>query len=282
MSLQFRNVSFAYPSAATPAVRDITLDVEPGKVTWLFGPLGAGSSTLLLLAGGHAPLLTGGERSGTVRLLDLDPGISESRTLLAGRVAFVTAQPQLQLSGLAETVADEVAFAPANLGWPRERIEARTASALERAGVAHLAARDPTRLSGGELQRVIIAAMLVLSPDIWLLDEPASALDPAARVDAYGLFREEARRGATVLIASEDADGVLPIADRVVVLDAGRVALDGLPGEVLATDACWRTGAGCTDIGELWRAASAHYPSMGTGPVPLTLEAALARLGAAR
>jgi energy-coupling factor transporter ATP-binding protein EcfA2 len=281
VTLRFRDLSFSYPGADAPALRGLTLDVEKGKVTWLFGPLGAGSSTLLLVAGGHAPLLTGGARSGEVSLLGTDPGTVESRERLAGRVAFVSAQPHLQLSGLAETVADEVAFAPANLGWPRERIEFEVRQALERMAVGHLAERDPGELSGGELQRVVIAAMLVLRPEAWLLDEPASALDPEARVLAYDLFEDEAERGATVLLASEDADGVLPIADRLVVLREGSIALDGRPTEVLASDACWATGAGSTAIGELWRAGMKVCPPMAGGTVPLTFNQALARVGVA-
>lgn len=279
MTIRFDGVTFTYPGTADPALRDLSFGFRRGEVTWLFGPLGAGSSTLLLLAGGFAPFLTGGERRGSVRALDLDPGDATSRVALAGRTAYVSAQPHLQLSGLAETVFEEVAFAPANLGWTRERIAAAVPHALARVNAGHLASRAPSELSGGELQRVVIAAMLVLKPEIWLLDEPASALDPAARAAAYALFREESRRGATVVIATEDADGALEVADRIVVLDRGRVAFDGVPAEVLASDACWLLGAGSTSVGDLWRAAMEQAPTMARGGVPLTVDAALARAG---
>lgn len=282
MSLRFESVTFTYPGAAESALRDLTLAVEPGRVTWLFGALGAGTTTALLVAAGFAPTLTGGRRKGDVRALGLDPGAPASRVPLAGRVAYVSAQPHLQLSGLAETVWDEVAFAAANLAWPRERIEREVPRALERMRVTHLADRIPSELSGGELQRVVIAAMLVLAPDLWLLDEPASALDPAARAAAYEVFAEEARRGGTVLLASEDADGVLPIADRIVVLHNGSVALEGPPAQVLSSDACWLLGAGSTAVGELWRAATERAPAMSRGEVPLTVDGALARIGSAR
>lgn len=279
VSVRFESVSFTYPGSTQPALRDLTLTIEAGRVTWLFGPLGAGTSTALLVAAGFAPTLTGGHCKGTVRTLGVDPGAPPSRVALAGRVAYVSAQPHLQLSGLAETVWDEVAFAAANLAWPQDRIEREVARALERTGVGHLAARVPSELSGGELQRVVIAAMLVLAPDLWLLDEPASALDPMARAAAYTLFAEEAKRGAMVLIASEDADGVLPVADRIVVMQNGAVALDGMPQEILSSDACWLLGAGSTGVGELWRAAMERQPAMARGQVPLTTDAALSRIG---
>lgn len=278
MTVRFDDVSFTYPGAAGPALRDLTLAFEAGQVTWLFGRLGAGASTLLLVSGGLAPALTGGERSGSVRIGTVDPGDVASRAALAGRIAYVSAQPHLQLSGLAETVFAEVAFAPANLGWTRERIEAEVHRALARVDAGHLVDRVPGELSGGELQRVVLAAMLVLAPAVWLLDEPASALDPAARAGAYALFREEARRGAVVIIATEDADGALEVADRIIVLDQGQVAFDGVPGSVLAGDACWSLGVGSTTVGELWRAAMARTPAMARGGVPLTLTAAAARV----
>ena len=278
MTVRFDGVSFSYPGAAEPALRELSLSLEAGQVTWLFGRLGAGASTLLLVSGGLAPVLTGGERKGSVRIGAADPGDVASRAAFAGRIAYVSAQPHLQLSGLAETVFAEVAFAPANLGWARERIEAEVRRALARVDAGHLVDRVPGELSGGELQRVVLAAMLVLAPEVWLLDEPASALDPAARAGAYALIREEARRGAVVIIATEDADGVLDVADRIIVLDRGRVAFDGVPEEVLASDACWREGVGSTTVGELWRAAMERTPAMARGGVPLTLATATARV----
>ncbi|HEV2290795.1 MAG TPA: ABC transporter ATP-binding protein [Gemmatimonadales bacterium] len=278
MTVRFDGVSFTYPGSAVPALRDLSLTLAAGEVTWLFGKLGAGSSTALLVAGGFAPILTGGERRGSVRVGGLDPGDPATRAALAGRIAYVSAQPHLQLSGLAETVFEEVAFAPANLGWSQARIREAVPQALARIGAGHLAERVPTELSGGELQRVVIAAMLVLAPEVWLLDEPASALDPGARAAAYGLFREEARRGAAVILATEDADGALEAADRIVVLEHGAVAQDGDPAAVLASDACWLLGAGSTTIGELWRAAMDRTPAMARGSVPLTLGAAVQRV----
>lgn len=278
MTVRFDGVSFTYPGAAEPALRELSMSFEVGQVTWLFGRLGAGASTLLLVSGGFAPVLTGGERKGSVRIGAADPGDVASRAALAGRIAYVSAQPHLQLSGLAETVFAEVAFAPANLGWARERIETEVRRALARVDAGQLADRVPGELSGGELQRVVLAAMLVLTPEVWLLDEPASALDPAARAGAYALIREEARRGAAVIIATEDADGVLDVADRIIVLDRGRVAFDGVPGEVLASDASWREGVGSTTVGELWRAAMERTPKMARGGVPLTLTTATARV----
>ncbi len=278
-ALEFTRVTFRYP-ASRQVLRDVTLHAGAGQVTWLFGPLGAGASTVLLVAAGLAPSLTGGTLEGEVRVLGIAPQGQAGRAALQGRVAYVTAMPYLQLSGMAESVFDEVAFAPANLGWSRERIWEAVPAALERLEVAHLADRAPEQLSGGELQRVVIAAMLVLRPEVWLLDEPSSALDAVGRRTVEGLIRAEAQRGAAVLIATEDAELGLTVADEAILLDDGSTIARGAPAELLGTELMWEIGAGSTTVAELARAAKqlASVPSAQLmPPYPLTLDAAVER-----
>jgi len=265
------DVGFTYPGEPTAALTQCSLSAAAGAITWLTGALGAGTSTALLVAAGLAPRHTGGERVGQVRTLGLDPAASSAAAVLGGRVALVLSSPATQLSGIAETVAQEVAFAPANLGWPRSRIHEGVARALAALGIAHLAGRDPGTLSGGEMQRTVIAAMLVLEPELWLLDEPASALDAAGRTLVHDLLRAEAARGAAVVIASEDTDGLAAVADRLVVFGAGRPVLDGRPELVLRGDPLWDAGAASTTIAALSRAAGL------TAPRPLTVDEGVAR-----
>ncbi|MFZ5625087.1 MAG: energy-coupling factor ABC transporter ATP-binding protein [Gemmatimonadota bacterium] len=281
-AVQLERVSFQYPTADHPALRAVSLDLESARVTWFLGRLGAGCSTLLQVIGGLAPRHTGGRLEGRVSTLGVDTVDPRAPALLAGRIGYVTASPLLQLSGVAATVWEEVAFAPANLGWPIETIRDSVGRALDRLGVAHLSARDPATLSGGELQRVVFAAMLALEPELWLLDEPASALDLESRDRVYALLCEEAARGATVLIASEDADALVAVADRLVVLDQGAVVLDGPPHDLLAGEEIWRVGPGSTSVAELARGAAERVPSPRTAaPWPVTVEEAVRRWGEA-
>lgn len=240
-ALAFRDVGFTYPLASRPALDGLTLELRAGEVTWITGALGAGCSTLLLVAAGFAPRLTGGTRRGEVRALDTDPATASEALL--GRIAYVSASPAAQLSGVAETVFEEVAFGPANLAWPRERIGTAVDAALARLGLTHLAARDPATLSGGELQRTVLAALLALTPGLWLLDEPASALDAPSTARVRALLREEAARGAGVVVVTEDPEFGLGVADRLVVVRDGRVALDGTPDALLRGAEFWDAGA---------------------------------------
>ncbi|HWA40014.1 MAG TPA: energy-coupling factor ABC transporter ATP-binding protein [Gemmatimonadales bacterium] len=278
-AIALTRVSFRYPGSG-PVLREVTFEVQKGQVSWLFGPLGAGASTVLLAAAGLAPGLTGGTLDGELRVLGEDPQTREGRARLQGRVAYVTAMPYLQLSGMAESVYDEVAFTPANLGWARERIAQAVPAALERLGVAHLSDRVPEQLSGGELQRVVIAAMLVLQPEVWLLDEPTSALDTAGRRAVASLMRAEARRGASILLATEEAELGVAVADETILLDEGSAVARGTPASLLGTELMWEMGAGSTHVAELARAARAlagPTPGRLAPPYPLTVEAATER-----
>lgn len=280
-ALLLDQVTLRYGDSDTaPALADVSLEIDAGRITWLFGSLGAGCSSLLLVSAGLAPRHTGGTLAGTVRALAADPHDGAGRHALAGKIGYVTPTPGVQLSGVAATVWEEVAFAPANLGWPIERIRAAVAGALSRLGIGHLATRNPAALSGGELQRVVIAAMLVLSPGLWLLDEPASALDRAGRSALAGVLRAEADRGAAVVIASEDAGAMVTLADRLLVLEQGRIALDGAPRDLLAGEALWQHAAGSTPIAGLARSAAALCevaPASLEPPYPLTVDEGVAR-----
>jgi energy-coupling factor transporter ATP-binding protein EcfA2 len=242
-------VTFAYPGRPAPALREVTVALEAGVVAGVTGPVGAGCSTLLLVAGGFAPRLTGGALTGV-------------RRLEAASVGIVFSTPWTQLSGLATTVRAEVAFGPAASGKPRDAVAAAVARALADLGVAHLADRDPTTLSGGELQRVIVASVLAMGPELLVLDDPAAELDPAAADALFALLPAVARRGAAVLVASPDLERLARSADRVLVLGGGRVLRDGAPAQVLDD----------TDVARIASAAGC------AAPLPLDVGAAVARL----
>jgi energy-coupling factor transporter ATP-binding protein EcfA2 len=226
-------VTFTYPGAGRAALDGVSLEVATGEVVVIAGAAGAGASTLLLVATGLAPRLVGGRLDGV-------------RRIEARRCGIVFARPWTQLTGLCATVQGEVAFGPASRGLPREAVLAAAARAMERLGIAHLAERDPTHLSGGELQRVVVAATLALEPDLLALDDPAAELDPAAADALYALLPSLAADGMAVLLATPNLERAAGVATRAVALDGGRVVADAFPADVLQTEvAAIARAAGC-------------------------------------
>jgi energy-coupling factor transporter ATP-binding protein EcfA2 len=268
VSVQLERVSFRYPGAAFDALREVTFECAPGCVHLVTGPLGAGCSTLLQVIAGLAPHVTGGSRSGSVVTLGRDPAGSE-RHDLAGRIGLLLPTPWTQLSGMAYTVAEEVAFGPANLGWDRERIRQAVDEALRLVALERVAARDPRTLSGGELQRVMFAAVIAMDPEVCLLDEPAMELDPAGAEALYAHLPVLARE-RTVILATTDLDRAVSAAGRVILLDGGAVIGDGNPAEILGTPRAVETGA-TTTVARIASLAGADLT------YPLTVAAAVER-----
>jgi energy-coupling factor transport system ATP-binding protein len=259
IALTLERVTFHYPATPEPALLDLSLDVRAGEVVALIGAMGAGASTLLLVAAGLAPRVVGGALTGRVHR--------------DGRPALLLPTPWTQVSGMAFTVWDEVAFGPANLGWPRERISASVERALTRVDVAHLRDRDPATLSGGELQRAILAGVLAMEPDLLLLDEPTAELDPSGAELVWRLLHELARGGTAILVATSDLDPLPESVDRVVWLAHGTVRRDGAVREVLADSDLWGLAApGSTAVAGVWH--QAQLP----GPAPLTVADVVARM----
>ena len=213
------DLSYAYPAAAS-ALEDVSLELEPGEVVALLGPSGSGKSTLLRALAGLVPHFHGGRFTGRVVVTGLDTR-SARPAQLAGTVASVFQDPEDQV--VMTIVANEVAFGLENLGvspadiWPRVELALGSVDAL------HLWGRKTVELSGGELQRVCLAAALALEPQLLLLDEPTSQLDP----EAAALFLAAVERlGATVVLSEHRVARALELATRVVFVDEGRIVLD--------------------------------------------------------
>jgi cobalt/nickel transport system ATP-binding protein len=219
--LDVRGVAYAYPGGHQ-ALFGVDLHVHPGERVALLGPNGAGKTTLVLHLNG---ILTPG--AGTVAVSGLpvtDANLLEVRR----RVGIVFQDPDDQL--FMPTVRDDVAFGPANLGLRGAELDARVVEALSAVGVADLADRAPHHLSFGQRRRVAIATVLAMRPEILVLDEPSSNLDPASRRELAAILRS---LDVTVLMVTHDLPYAVELCQRAVVLSEGVVVADGATREVL-------------------------------------------------
>jgi energy-coupling factor transport system ATP-binding protein len=206
------------------ALRGVSLAVEPDEVLGIIGGTGSGKSTLVQ----HLNLLL--EPTGGRVLVDGVDARTLRRSELRRRVGLVFQFPEAAL--FAPTVAEDVAFAPRRLGMDEDEVRQRVRQTLELLGAGHLEQRSPFALSGGEKRRVAIAGVLAMAPEVLVLDEPAAGLDPATREDLLGVVRALGDGGTSVVLVSHDLDEVAEVADRVCVLEEGRVRAVGTPEEV--------------------------------------------------
>jgi energy-coupling factor transporter ATP-binding protein EcfA2 len=221
-ALEIGGLSFHYPDG-TEALRGVDLRVAPGETVGLVGPNGAGKSTLALQVVGFLH-----PSAGSVRVFGTEVGHPTLREVRR-RVGFLFQNPDDQL--FMPTLFDDVAFGPLNLGLPEDEVRRRAHDALAAVGLAGHGAKFPGHLSGGQKRSAALAGVLAMGPELLLLDEPSSNLDPAGR---RALIRQLAALPQAKLIAAHDLEMVLDLCPRVVVLEAGRVAADGPALEILA------------------------------------------------
>ena len=223
--VDIQGLGFAYPDG-TVALSDVELHIHRGERVALLGPNGAGKTTLILHMNGiHLP------QTGTVAVSGL-PVRHDNLIDIRRRVGIVFQDPDDQL--FMPTVREDVAFGPANLGLKGRDLDERVEQALATVEVADLADRPPNHLSFGQKRRVAIAGVMAMAPEILILDEPTSNLDPASRVDLTGVLDE---LDVTQLIVTHDLLYALEICERSVILDAGRIVADGPTRDVLGDEA---------------------------------------------
>ena len=273
-AVDIRKLTYTYPAAIAPALQDVDLQVPEGQFCALIGANGAGKSTLCYAIAGFVPHFYNGELRGSVQVAGIDvPSASLAR--LAGTVGLVFANPFNQISGARFTVRDEVAFGLENLGVPRSEMLVRTNEILAMAGLEHIAGRSPYALSGGQQQRVALAAVMVMRPQVLVLDEPTSQLDPTGTREVFEALAALAGQShITVVLAEHKLEPIAAHADRVVVLAQGRIVADGSPANVLSSPDLERYGLLPTRYTQAARLAVARGLAQPAERLPVTLDEA--------
>ena len=248
--IEVEGLRFTYSGSRRPALDGIDLSIRKGEFVILTGPSGCGKTTFCRCLNGLIPHFYPGDFEGRVVVAGLDTREHEIWEL-AQHVGLVFQNPENQLFCL--TVEADVAFGPENLGLPREEIRERVEWALKATGMWELRHRAPHELSGGQQQRAAIASVLAMRPEVLVLDEPTSFLDPAGAAELFSLISElNERYGITVILVEHRLDMASAFADRIVIMDKGRVALDGPPGDVLTDPRAPKLGIGIPKVVRLY------------------------------
>ncbi|MFP5308715.1 MAG: energy-coupling factor ABC transporter ATP-binding protein [Actinomycetes bacterium] len=224
-TIALEGLRFAYPDG-TEALSGVDLHVHPGERVAVLGPNGAGKTTMALHLNGIHRATAGSIHVSGLELTDAN--LTEIRR----RVGLVFQDPDDQL--FMPTVREDVAFGPANLGITGHDLEHRVEEALEAVGMAAAIGRAPHHLSGGERRRVAVATVLSMHPDVLVLDEPTSNLDPASRRELTEVLRS---LEVTQLVITHDLPFALELCERAIVVNGGRVVADGPTADILADDA---------------------------------------------
>lgn len=271
--VNLQNVTYKYPLTESPALKDVNLQVNEGEFVAVVGPNGAGKSTLCYTLAGFVPHFFKGELTGTVEVVGIESHKSTLHEWVLN-VGLAFQNPFNQISGAKYTVYEEIAFGLENIGIPRDEIRVRVEDAMSLTGIRDLADRSPYSLSGGQQQRVALTSILVMQPKVLVLDEPTSQMDPVGTREVFGVIREMAHRGLTVILVEHKVEWIAAFADRVIALKDGSILLEGTPSEVLTSDLLAENGFGISRYTSVARKAR-EQGIWKKGRLPVTLDEAV-------
>jgi len=240
--IEAKNLTYTYPGGIKPSINGVSIKVEKGEFVLITGPSGCGKTTLCRCFNGLIPHFYQGELKGEIIVAGMGTTTHETRAM-AKSVGLVFQNPENQLFAL--SIEKDVAFGLENLGVPREEMRERVEWALKLTDIYSLRERSPHEVSGGQQQRVAIAAVLAMQPEIIVLDEPTSFLDPLSAEKIFEVIHELNKKlGITVVLVEHRLDLTAKYADHIVIMDEGKVCFDGNPREILSAEETRLIGVG--------------------------------------
>lgn len=246
-----KNLTYTYPGASSPSIQDVSININKGDFVILTGPSGCGKTTLCRCFNGLIPHFYNGTLDGEITVANLSV-VGNKIYELARHVGLVFQNPENQLFAL--SVEKDVAFGLENFGMPRDEMKKRVNWALQMAGISELTERPPHELSGGQQQRVAIASVLAMQPEIMILDEPTSFLDPLGAEKIFDVLNNLNKElGITIILVEHRLDLAAKYANRVVVMDKGNVALAGTPRDIFTSEKARLIGVGIPKVTKLYQ-----------------------------
>lgn len=224
--IKFENVSYKYPLTKEFSIKNMSFNIEKGKFYGIIGENGSGKTTLLNIIRGFCPSFYKGELSGKIYIDEKD--ISQyTNGELALKIGYVFQNPFNQISGVKDTVFEEVAYGLENFGIEVDEIVERVEKIMIKTNILDLSMKNPFDLSGGQQQRVALASILVLEPEILVIDEPTSQLDPESTKKVFEIIKDLKNQGKTVILVEHKIDLMAEFADEIIVVHNGEILIKG-------------------------------------------------------
>ena len=229
---KLENVSYQYPLENRKVLKNINLDIKKGEFWAVIGKNGSGKTTLCSILRRFVPDFYKGELTGKITLEGKE--LKEySQKEIVQKIGFVFQNPFTQISGVKDTVFEEIAYGLENLGLDKEEIISKVEKILKLLEIEKLRDRNPYDLSGGQKQRVALASIIAMDPDILVIDEPTSQLDPKGTEDIFKIINLMANEGKTIILVEHKLELIAEYAQNILVLDEGEIILSGKAEEVL-------------------------------------------------
>lgn len=229
---KIENVNYKYPLENKQVLKNINIEIKKGEFWAVIGKNGSGKTTFCNMLRRFVPDFYKGELTGKITLEDKELK-DYSQKELVQKIGFVFQNPFTQISGVKDTVFEEIAYGLENLGLEKEEIISKVEKILKLLEIEKLRERNPYDLSGGQKQRVALASIIAMNPDILVIDEPTSQLDPKGTEDIFKIINLMANEGKTIILVEHKLELIAEYAQNILVLDEGEIILSGKAEEVL-------------------------------------------------
>lgn len=229
---KIENVNYKYPLEEKQALKNINIEIKKGEFWAVIGKNGSGKTTFCNMLRRFVPDFYKGELTGKITLEDKELK-DYSQKELVQKIGFVFQNPFTQISGVKDTVFEEITYGLENLGLEKEEIISKVEKILKLLEIEKLRERNPYDLSGGQKQRVALASIIAMNPDILVIDEPTSQLDPKGTEDIFKIINLMANEGKTIILVEHKLELIAEYAQNILVLDEGEIILSGKAEEVL-------------------------------------------------
>lgn len=270
--ITIKNLSYQYPISESDALKNVNVTIERGKLYALIGANGGGKTTLCNVIRGFIPHFYKGDLRGEVLIEGKDIREWEMGEL-SQKIGYVFQNPFTQISGVKDNVFEEIAFGLENLGMEPALIREKVDQVINMLEIGYLRDKNPFELSGGQKQRVALASIIVMEPDVLVIDEPTSQLDPKGTEEVFKIIELMKKKGKTIILVEHKIELIAEYADDVILLSEGEVAMQGSSQKILTDERALAFGAALPQYSLF--GLDMHKRGMDLGSIPLTEKEAL-------